>query len=62
MKKYAVVYVSDLHINEIKCSTIENAVAVRDILKSEGYEFSTWTIGAGMKKISVVEGIAEIAA
>lgn len=62
MKKYAVIYVAEYHVNTIWCKSEKNAIAVRDALKAEGYKFFDWVVDNHLNRIKAVDGIAEVAA
>lgn len=62
MKKYAVVYVAECYVNTIWCKSKENAIAVRNVLKAEGYKFFDWVADSHLNRIKAIDGIAEIAA
>ena len=60
MKKFVIDYVTEYHINSIECSSMENAVAVRNVLKAEGYKLRDYVLDNHLKRIPTVDGIAEI--
>lgn len=62
MKKFVIVYVAEYHVNQIECSSMENAVAVRNVLKAEGYKLYPFTVDSHLNRIPTVDGIAEISA